>query len=210
MQLPKNTSLLSIILYSDATTCDKFGKKKLHPIYITLGNLPFKIRNSLNAKSLLGYLPIIENIPHESDLEFSANKLKELYSEIKRSSFQCCMDILFKPLSNQYKTGTLIKLGNGNNKKVVIKLSCIISDLPEASSYCLTFKSYNCNKPCYNCMAPRDELNNIEDIYLIRTNENMEQALLEEKEKIYSIHPMKNVFWNHWYLKSFLLFFYYI
>ncbi|CAH1758024.1 2170_t:CDS:2 [Entrophospora sp. SA101] len=197
MQLPKNTSLLSIIIYSDATTCDKLGKKNLHPIYITLGNLPYRIRNSLNAKSLLGYLPIVENIPDESDLEFSTNQLKELYSEIKRSCFQHCMNILFEPLLDQYKTGISVKLGNGNNKKVIIKLSCIISDLPEASSYCSTFKSYNCNKPCYNCLVPQDQLNNIEDEYLIRTNENMEQAISEKREKFYSVHSMRNIFWDH-------------
>ncbi|CAJ0752513.1 2964_t:CDS:2 [Entrophospora sp. SA101] len=197
MQLPKNTSLLSIIIYSDATTCDKLGKKNLHPIYITLGNLPYRIRNSLNAKSLLGYLPIVENIPDESGLEFSTNQLKELYSEIKRSCFQHCMNILFEPLLDQYKTGISVKLGNGNNKKVTIKLSCIISDLPEASSYCSTFKSYNCNKPCYNCLVPQDQLNNIEDEYLIRTNENMEQAISEKREKFYSVHSMRNIFWDH-------------
>jgi hypothetical protein len=172
----------------------------MHPIYITLGNLPFKMRNSLNAKSLLGYLPIIENIPDEFDSELSANQLKELYSEIKRTCFQHCMDIIFRPLLDQYKTGTLIKLGNGVYKKVVIRLSCIISDLPEASSYCLTFKSYNCHRPCYQCMVPQLELNNIENKSLFRTHENMNQVLLEKNEKFYSIHPMQNVFWSHWYV----------
>ena len=173
----------------------------MHPIYITLGNLPFKIRNSLNAKSLLGYLPVIENIPDKFDLELSANQLKELYSEIRRTSFQNCMDIIFRPLLDQYNTGTLVKLGNNDYKKVVIKLSCIISDLPEAGSYCLTFKSYNCNKPCYQCIVPQLQLNNIESKYSIRTHQDMKQVLLEEEEKIYSIHSMQNVFWEgHWYL----------
>ncbi len=147
----------------------------MHPIYLTLGNLPFKVRNSLNAKALLGYLPIIETIPDESDLELSSNQLKELYSKIKRTCFQECMKILFTPLLNQYNTGTLINLGN-EVKKVVIKLSCIISDLPEASSYCLTYKSYNCNMPCYNCLVPQNELDNIDERFPIRNNTNMRKV----------------------------------
>ena len=198
MELKEDTSLLSIILYSDSTTCDKFGKKNMYPIYITLGNLPHRIRNSLNAKTLLGYLPIVETIPDESDLNLSSNKLKELYSEIKRKCFQDCMKILFSPLLNQYNTGTCIKLGNGLYKKVVIKLSCIISDFPEASSYCLTYKSYNCNMPCYSCIIPQYELNNIDEKYPNRTHSNMERGILEDNDRYYSIFPLKNIFWDHW------------
>jgi len=168
----------------------------MHPIYLTLGNLPFKVRNSLNAKALLGYLPIIETIPDESDLELSSNQLKELYSKIKRTCFQECMKILFTPLLNQYNTGTLINLGN-EVKKVVIKLSCIISDLPEASSYCLTYKSYNCNMPCYNCLVPQNELDNIDERFPIRNNTNMRKAILENDDKYHSIFPLENIFWDH-------------
>ncbi|GES94545.1 hypothetical protein GLOIN_2v1785873 [Rhizophagus clarus] len=58
--LPTGFKLLSIILYSDATTTDTLGKSQLHPIYITLGNIPIWRRNKKDAKQLLGYLPILE------------------------------------------------------------------------------------------------------------------------------------------------------
>ncbi|GES96978.1 hypothetical protein GLOIN_2v1783703 [Rhizophagus clarus] len=58
--LPTGSKLLSIILYSDATTTDTLGKSQLHPIYITLGNIPIWRRNKQDAKQLLGYLPILE------------------------------------------------------------------------------------------------------------------------------------------------------
>ena len=32
--------LLSLILYSDATTTDTLGKSQLHPIYLSIGNIP--------------------------------------------------------------------------------------------------------------------------------------------------------------------------
>ncbi|GBC29865.2 hypothetical protein GLOIN_2v1785873 [Rhizophagus irregularis DAOM 181602=DAOM 197198] len=58
--LPTGSKLLSIILYSDATTTNTLGKSQLHPIYISLGNIPIWRRNKQDAKQLLGYLPILE------------------------------------------------------------------------------------------------------------------------------------------------------
>ncbi|RHZ49858.1 hypothetical protein Glove_510g36 [Diversispora epigaea] len=40
--LPHGSNLLSIILYSDATTTDTLGKSSLHPIYISIGNISTK------------------------------------------------------------------------------------------------------------------------------------------------------------------------
>ena len=39
MTLPPLNHLLSIILYSDATTFDGLGKTSGHPVFLTLGNL---------------------------------------------------------------------------------------------------------------------------------------------------------------------------
>ncbi|GES84153.1 hypothetical protein GLOIN_2v1783703 [Rhizophagus clarus] len=44
----------------NATTTDTLGKSQLHPIYITLGNIPIWHRNKQDAKQLLGYLPILK------------------------------------------------------------------------------------------------------------------------------------------------------
>src|SRR5256885_17159840 len=55
--LPSEAKVLSIILYSDATTCDHLGKTSKHPIYLTLGNIISWRRNKPDAKILLGYFP---------------------------------------------------------------------------------------------------------------------------------------------------------
>src|SRR2546430_2011754 len=49
--------LLSIIIYSDSTTCDHLGKTSEHPIYISLGNIPNWMQNKPNSKVLVSYLP---------------------------------------------------------------------------------------------------------------------------------------------------------
>src|SRR3954447_9437706 len=48
--------LLSIIIYSDAITCDHLGKTSEHSIYISLGNISNWLRNKSHAKVLVGYL----------------------------------------------------------------------------------------------------------------------------------------------------------
>jgi len=55
--ISKGAKVLSIILYSDATTCDMLGKTSEHPVFITLGNIPNWRRNKPDAKVLLAYLP---------------------------------------------------------------------------------------------------------------------------------------------------------
>src|SRR5947207_15090781 len=52
--------LLSIIIYSDSTTCDHLGKTSEHPIYISLRNIPNWMRNKPNSKVLVGYLPTLK------------------------------------------------------------------------------------------------------------------------------------------------------
>ena len=81
--MPISASLLSIILYSDVTTTDTLEKSQLHPIYLSLGNIPIWRRNKPDAKQLLGYLPILEN----------ANK------NIVRKTFHKSLQHLLKPIT---------------------------------------------------------------------------------------------------------------
>ncbi|RHZ72838.1 hypothetical protein Glove_238g18 [Diversispora epigaea] len=57
--IPSSAFILSIILYSDATTTDTLGKNSLHPIYLSLGNIPTWRRNKEDAKQLLRYFLIL-------------------------------------------------------------------------------------------------------------------------------------------------------
>jgi hypothetical protein len=59
--ISESAKVLSIIIYSDATTCDMLGKKTEHPVFLTLGNIPSWRRNKPDAKALLAYLPKIDD-----------------------------------------------------------------------------------------------------------------------------------------------------
>src|SRR5438128_11799289 len=51
--LPRDAKVLSIILYSDVTTCDHLGKTSEHSIYLTLSNIISWRRNKPDAKILM-------------------------------------------------------------------------------------------------------------------------------------------------------------
>src|SRR5215471_1254824 len=59
--LPPLNNLLSIILYSDATTFDGLGKISDHPVFLTLGNLLNFVRNLQESKVLLEFLPKVQD-----------------------------------------------------------------------------------------------------------------------------------------------------
>src|SRR6185312_10416529 len=82
--LPIGSKLLSIILYSDATNCDTLSKSQLHPIYISLENIPTWRRNKQDAKQLLGYLPII--------------KISTKNKPIVRQTFHRYLEVILNPI----------------------------------------------------------------------------------------------------------------
>ncbi|RHZ70570.1 hypothetical protein Glove_270g4 [Diversispora epigaea] len=91
--ISNHANILSIILYSDATTTDTLGKSSLHPIYVSLGNIPTWRRNKEDAKQLLGYLPILSA---KNEKEKKSSEFKELARETFHNSIKFLLDPLFQ------------------------------------------------------------------------------------------------------------------
>ncbi|RHZ84143.1 hypothetical protein Glove_85g142 [Diversispora epigaea] len=83
--IPSSAFIISIILYSDATTTDTLGKNSLHPIYLSLGNIPTWRRNKEDAKQLLGYFPILsaKNKTEKESSDFKKLACKTFHDSIK-------------------------------------------------------------------------------------------------------------------------------
>ncbi|RHZ73184.1 hypothetical protein Glove_232g17 [Diversispora epigaea] len=76
-----------------ATTTDTLGKSSLHPIYVSLGNIPTWRRNKEDAKQLLGYLPILSA---KNEKEKKSSEFKELVRETFHNSIKFLLDPLFQ------------------------------------------------------------------------------------------------------------------
>lgn len=188
--MPIGSKLLSLILYSDATTTDTLGKNQLHPIYISIGNIPTWRRNKPDAKQLLGYLPSLEAV---NNTEKKSTKFKNLV----RETFHKCLQYLLEPIVS-LKEGIDL-LVNDESYWFYPRISVIIADWPEAATFCLTYKSSNSNFPCHFCLVSRDNLANINLLpneIEPRSHENMHQNFENHTEKSVSIEAVSNFFWN--------------
>lgn len=186
MTLPPLNHLLSIILYSDATTFDGLGKTSGHPVFLTLGNIPNWLRNNPESKVLLGFLPKVQD---------SGIKTTESFRSFQREVYHKCFNIMLRPLLEKPDA-----LHFGIRGRVMIfaaRISFFLADMLEADEVTATYKSANCRMPCHTCMILRDNLNQMAlEQAPLRTHENMQQVIDADQGKDYSIHHTKNAFWK--------------
>ena len=183
--MPIGSKILSIILYSNATNCDKLGKSQLHPIYLSLGNIPTWRRNKQDVKQLVGYLSIIKT---SSSLD----------KTIVRQTFHKCLEIILEPIRSLSESGIDLQFGD---KYIWFfpKILTIIADWPKAATFCLTYKSTNSTCPCHFCLIERKNLANLKiskSKLEFRTHQNMQNYLKNDEEKLVCIESVQNYFWR--------------
>ncbi|RHZ83080.1 hypothetical protein Glove_99g24 [Diversispora epigaea] len=192
--IPSVAYILSIILYSDATTTDTLGKGSLHPIYISLGNIPIWRRNKEDAKQLLGYLPILSA---KDEREKKSSEFKKLVRETFHNSIKFLLDPLF---TNDDDDGDSIELKIDNEIFwFFLRVSTIICDWPKACTFSLTYKLTNSNYPCHFCLVSKENLNNTrlrDNQMVLRNKENMLQYYNNGTTEKASLEPVFNYFWN--------------
>ena len=186
--LPPLNGLLSIILYSDATNLDGLGKTSGHPVFLTLGNLPNKFRNSPEAKVLIGFLPRVQD---------SGIKTTESFKDLRRKVFHRCFNIMLRPLIE--KSDGLYFGIKGEPVCFAAQISFFLSDMLEADEITATYKSARSKMPCHTCTVLQSDLNNM-SIMLenmpLRTHESMQEVIRNGQEKNFSVHSVKNAFWK--------------
>jgi len=66
-KLESGATIIPILLGIDETYVNLLGCTKVHPLYITIGNIHKKIRQtySRNAYQVLAYFPVLEGTKHE-------------------------------------------------------------------------------------------------------------------------------------------------
>jgi hypothetical protein len=150
--LPADAKLLSLILYSDATTTDTLGKSQLHLIYLSIGNIPTWYHNKSDAKQFLEYLPILEAT---SSIEKKSFTYKNLVCE----TFYKSLCHLLEPIISS-EDGLDLSV---NNKVFWFfpNLSTIIADWPKAVSFCLVYKFPNSSISYHFYLVKKNNFANI-------------------------------------------------
>ncbi|RHZ60532.1 hypothetical protein Glove_352g9 [Diversispora epigaea] len=187
--LPTGSYLLSIILYSDASTTDSLGKNTLHPIFVTLGNIITWRRNKPDVKQLLAYLPIIK-------AKDDTQKISEEHKNIVRRTFHKSLKFLLSSLYDD--NGIELELNN-SIFWCFPRISMIISDWPEVCTFALTYKSTKSNYPCHFCLVSKEDLSNINlnsNQIEPRSHNNMKLYYKNNTGKNVSIENVRNFFWS--------------
>ena len=165
------------------------GKTQLHPIFITLDNIPSWQRNKKDAKVLLGYMPIIQS-------KNQVIRKSQDFQNLTRKIAQRCWSIILYPILKLEEMEFIVK---GRQVTFTPSISVFIADMLEANAITCTYKSANCKMLCPNCTVSVKDLNNMnlsnEDI-ILRTSESMYSAIQMGEANDYSIHNQKNVFWD--------------
>ncbi|RHZ89944.1 hypothetical protein Glove_9g208 [Diversispora epigaea] len=165
--IPSLAFILSIILYSDVTTTDTLEKNSLHPIYLSLGNIPTWRRNKEDVKQLLGYFPILSA---KNKTEKESSDFKKLACKTFHDSIKFLLDPLF-----QGDGGVDFNI-DGKDVWFFPRISTIICDWPKACMFSLTYKSANSNYPCHFCLVQKEDLIDIrKDQLILRDHVNMKE-----------------------------------
>ncbi|RHZ83388.1 hypothetical protein Glove_95g46 [Diversispora epigaea] len=185
--LPDGSKLLSIILYSDVTTTDTLGKSSLYPIYISIGNISTKRRNKSDAKQLLGYLPILKA---KDKFEKKSKDFKKLVRLTLHNSMKFLLDLLFA------KKGINLEVDN-ETYWFFPRISTIICDWLEATTFSLVYKSTNLNFPCHFYLISKTLLSNTDlSNITFRNNENMQEYFYNDAGQDVSLENIPNYFWS--------------
>ncbi|KAI3650366.1 hypothetical protein MP228_003847 [Amoeboaphelidium protococcarum] len=143
-QVPEDHVIVPIIINSDATQLNKSGRVKAHPVYLTIGNLPRKIRASANllGMKLLGILPVVES----SDFQNPDD-----YRQMKRVLYQQSMSILLQELNLLYSNGLQVVDALGRALILRPLLAMYSGDYEEIAQRVCLLKA---GKACPTCLTP--------------------------------------------------------
>ncbi|KAF8312762.1 uncharacterized protein EI90DRAFT_2866182, partial [Cantharellus anzutake] len=132
-------TILAIMLGSDKTHLTNFsGDKKMHPVYLSLGNIQKSVRNKPNKRAwiLLANLPISKFAATHFDDSHLADKMKGMPGLLQKILYHECLRIVLKPLHEHYRTGCIIRPvplldAHGMTRTCILILMAWIADLEE-------------------------------------------------------------------------------
>eukprot|EP00301_Raphidiophrys_heterophryoidea_P015780 c24618_g1_i1.p1 GENE.c24618_g1_i1~~c24618_g1_i1.p1 ORF type:complete len:150 (-),score=6.53 c24618_g1_i1:359-808(-) len=118
-----NAPLLAVIMYADETTFNlEWGK--VHPVYVTLGNLPISIRNKPEGKRLYGFIPVIK-----PRARYGSNKKARLFA---LQTLQQAFSHLLQPIRD--RAHGIVMRSEGKDVFCVPRVPFIICDEKELAT----------------------------------------------------------------------------
>jgi hypothetical protein len=139
-------TIIPLIVSTDKTTLTLFRDKMAYPIYLTIGNIPKRLRRKVSSQAqiLIGYIPTTKlvRIPGVTARRRALTNL-----------FHSCMQTALGPIKSYGETGIEMKSGDGVWRRCHPILAVFVGDYPEQTLVTSTY-----NGRCPKCKVPFGEL----------------------------------------------------
>ena len=155
-----------IILFIDATHCDRNGRLKAEPVLCSLGNISLQERKKPSAWFFLGLLPSKNLTSAERKKAKQGRGLRSAYIKL----YHECLREIFKELiqiqkqDRQTGKGIPCYVAGLGKKYLHFELCFVIGDTVGHDYLCCHYQTYSSStpKPCRACNIPWDEMDNPE------------------------------------------------
>jgi hypothetical protein len=121
--VPIGSTIIPVLLGSDKTHLTVLaGDKKAWPLYLSIGNIPSQMRNSLKQKAwtLIGYIPVV----HFEDRV-------DLQSTLINRLFHKCVEYILDPLIKAGENGQEMNDSKGDIRRCYPRIAAYLADYPE-------------------------------------------------------------------------------
>jgi len=139
-------TIIPLIVSSDKTKLALFRDKQAYPIYLTIGNIPKRIRRKVtsHAQILIGYIPVTK-LSSIHGITVCHRALANL--------FHACMQNTLGLISSYSETGLEMKCGNRVWQRCHLIFATFVGDYPEQLLVTCTYNSW-----CPKCKVPFGQL----------------------------------------------------
>ena len=155
---PDGKTLLAVVAFSDATRIMTIGGYVYHPVFLTLGNFPGKLRKSFAASRLVAFVPSFESLKKSPSAAFKAaaqvvtssvfSMVERAVSDLENGGDGVRLRVaLSSPLRSEAVTRTFMPT-----------LLLMLGDWPEVKVICGLYQGAQSNFPCSMCYVPRSSL----------------------------------------------------
>ena len=144
-------TIVPVIFSSDKTNVTGSGSQCAHPVYITLGNFRWWIRNQDRGHAIGGLIPILN----------AGKQVKKLktFNEYNEWLFHEFWRHFLAPLKECYRTGGFSLTVGGVKRRFKPVIAYFIQDNPEGTLLCGTKLGVAVHNPCRICWCDRAHAN---------------------------------------------------
>jgi hypothetical protein len=123
LSLPHESTVIPVILGSDKAHLTVLsGDKKAWPLYLSIGNITSRIRNSQSQRAwlIIGYIPVVHFEDH-----------KDLQTTLINRLFHQCVEFILKSLIPAGNNGIMMADSGGNVRRCYPRVAAYLADYPE-------------------------------------------------------------------------------